>query len=92
MFRNSELLRSSNQASNQTLESLLKLTNQGSRQQETLKSLAVSGQANSVMIKALSVVATVFLPASLIAVSKKMLCNRLLGISLRNTRQSFLRI
>ena len=69
MFRNEELLRQSNQASNRTLKTLLTITDQGKLQQEALTSILSNAQADSGMLKALSMVATVCLPASLIAVS-----------------------
>jgi hypothetical protein len=69
MFRNEELLHASNRASCKTLDALLDLTSQGKRQQETLTSLLRHGYADSAMLKALSVVATVCLPPSLLAVS-----------------------
>ncbi|KAL2839735.1 hypothetical protein BJY01DRAFT_250335 [Aspergillus pseudoustus] len=67
MFRNEELLHTSNQASCKTLNALLDLTTQGKQQQETLNSLLWRGYADSAMLKALSIVATVCLPASLVA-------------------------
>ncbi|KAL3461778.1 hypothetical protein BJX64DRAFT_151707 [Aspergillus heterothallicus] len=67
MFRNEELLHNSNRASCKTLDALLDLSNQGKQQQETLNGLFWRGYADSAMLKALSVVATVCLPASLVA-------------------------
>ncbi|KAL2821011.1 hypothetical protein BDW59DRAFT_164416 [Aspergillus cavernicola] len=67
MFRNEELLHTSNQASCKSLKALLDLTGQGKQQQETLNGLLWHGHADSAMLKALSVVATVCLPASLVA-------------------------
>lgn len=69
MFRNEELLQASNRASSQTLATLLHITDQGKGQQETLTKLLGTGQADSALLKALSIVATVCLPASLVAVS-----------------------
>jgi hypothetical protein len=69
MFRNEELLQASNRASGKTLDTLLHITDQGKGQQETLTKLLGTGQADSALLKALSMVATVCLPASLVAVS-----------------------
>jgi hypothetical protein len=69
MFRNEELLQASNRASGKTLDTLLHITDQGRGQQETLTKLLGIGHADSALLKALSMVATVCLPASLVAVS-----------------------
>ena len=69
MFHNEELLQVSNRASGKTLETLLNITDQGKQQQQTLTDLFGNGQADSAMLKALSMVATICLPASLVAVS-----------------------
>ncbi|EPS37252.1 hypothetical protein H072_9064 [Dactylellina haptotyla CBS 200.50] len=66
-FRNGELLNTSVNASGKMLQSLVDLTNQGKEHQETLAFLATTGQADSAILKALAVVATVCLPASLVA-------------------------
>ncbi|KIY00206.1 uncharacterized protein Z520_03891 [Fonsecaea multimorphosa CBS 102226] len=66
-FRNEDLLQTFNRASCATLEALFEITNQGRYQQETLTRLLGQGQADSAMLKALSVVSTVCLPASLVA-------------------------
>ena len=68
MFRNEELLKESNRASCKTLNTLLDIADQGRLQQESLTRLLGNGQADSGMLKALSMVATVCLPASLVAV------------------------
>ena len=52
------------------LQALVEIGDQSSCQQALLTTLLSHGRADSVMLKALSVVATVCLPASLIAVSK----------------------
>ena len=70
MFRNEGLWQAFDRASGKTLEALLHITDQGKHQQQTLTDLFRNGQADSAMLKALSVVATVCLPASLIAVSR----------------------
>ena len=67
-FRNEELLQASFGASCRSLGTLLDLTNQGKCQQETLTDILRNGLADSALLKALSMVATVCLPASLIAV------------------------
>ena len=69
MFRNEVLLATSNRAAGDTFNTLVKITEQGKTQQETLTQLLGTGQADSALVKALSMVATVCLPASLIAVS-----------------------
>ncbi len=69
MFHNEELLHVSNQASGKTLGTLLNITDQGKQQQQTLTDLFGNGQVDSAMLKTLSIVATVCLPASLVAVS-----------------------
>ena len=69
MFRNEELMQASNRASGKTLGTLLHITDQGKQQQQTLTDLFGNGQADSAMLKALSIVATVCLPASLVAVT-----------------------
>lgn len=51
------------------LLTLVEMTNQSRHQQKTLTQLMSNGQADSIMLKTLSVVATVCLPASLVAVS-----------------------
>jgi hypothetical protein len=68
MFRNEELLQVSNRASGKALHALLSLTDQEKQQQHTLTSILSVGQADSALLKTLSIVATVCLPASLIAV------------------------
>ena len=67
-FRNEELLGASFGASCKSLGTLLDLTNQGKCQQETLTNILSNGQADSALLKTLSMVATVCLPASLVAV------------------------
>lgn len=69
MFRNEELQQDSTRASCKTLGMLVDLGDQGKRQQETLASVAVSSHANAGMLKILSAAATIYLPASLVAVS-----------------------
>lgn len=88
MLHNEKLLQESNRASCQALQALLNITNQGQAQQTTLTSLAINGQATSVMLKSLSVAATIYLPASLIAVSKSTTSLSTIT-SLNNTRQYF---
>lgn len=73
MFRNEELLQVSNRASCKTLGMLLTIADQGKLQQESLSRLLVNGQADTGMLKALSMVATVYLPASLVAVSQRII-------------------
>jgi hypothetical protein len=67
-FRNEELLQASNRASCKSLDTLLDLTSQGKYQQEVLVKILGNGQADSALLKTLSMVATVCLPASLVAV------------------------
>jgi Mg2+ and Co2+ transporter CorA len=67
--QNGELLHASNQASYRMLEILVNITDQSRLQQQTLATILSNGQADSALLKALSIVATVCLPASLIAVS-----------------------
>lgn len=69
MSRNGELLQLSNHASYKMLEALVNITDQTRRHQETLATILDTSQADSAMLKILSVVATVCLPASLVAVS-----------------------
>lgn len=51
------------------LEALVDIANQSKQQQGLLTTILGNGQADSAMLKALSVVATVCLPAALVAVS-----------------------
>jgi len=67
--RNGELLQAFNNASYRMLEVLVDITNQSKQQQGTVATILGNGQADSAMLKALSVVATVCLPAALVAVS-----------------------
>ena len=69
IFRNEVLLQNSNGASYDALSTLLHIAQQSRNQQETLAQLLGAVQADSVLLKALSIVATVYLPASLVAVS-----------------------
>ena len=70
MFRNEVLLQNTNRASNDALGALLSIMQQSRGHQETLTQLFGTVQADSVLLKVLSIVATVCLPASLIAVSE----------------------
>lgn len=53
------------------LQGLVNISEQSRKQQETLTIILGHGQADSAMLKALSIVATVCLPASLIAVNEQ---------------------
>lgn len=68
-LRNEALLQASNSASNVTLTTLLEISQQSRDQHALLTKLFGAVQADSVLLKALSIMATVYLPASLIAVS-----------------------
>lgn len=68
-LRNEALLQASNSASNVTLTTLLEISQQSRDQHALLAKLFGAVQADSVLLKALSIMATVYLPASLIAVS-----------------------
>ncbi|KAL5334455.1 hypothetical protein BJX70DRAFT_17930 [Aspergillus crustosus] len=67
IFRNEELLGGANQASARTLYALFDIASQGKQQQETLTRLLWHGYADSTMLKALSIVATVCMPPTLVA-------------------------
>jgi hypothetical protein len=67
--QNSDLLQSSDKASNSMLQALVDIASQTRQQQETLNTILSTGQGDSSMLKGLAVVATVCLPASLVAVS-----------------------
>lgn len=69
MFRNEVLLQNCNRQSSDTLSDLLTITGQSRVQQETLTQLFGAVKADSVLLKALSMMATAYLPATLIAVS-----------------------
>jgi hypothetical protein len=69
MFRNEELMQASNRASGKALHALLNITDQEKQQQHILTRILLAGQADSALLKTLSIVATVCLPASLVAVS-----------------------
>ena len=68
-LRNEALLQASNSASNVTLTTLLEISQQSRDQHAILTKLFGAVQADNVLLKALSIIATVYLPASLIAVS-----------------------
>lgn len=68
MFRNEVLLQICNRQSTDTLRDLLTITGQSRVHQETLTQLFGAVKADSVLLKALSMMATAYLPASLIAV------------------------
>lgn len=59
----------SNRASSKALHALLNITDQEKQQQHILTRILLVGQADSALLKTLSMVATVCLPASLVAVS-----------------------
>ncbi|KAL4879759.1 hypothetical protein BJY04DRAFT_219846 [Aspergillus karnatakaensis] len=67
MFQNEELQRGSNKASSRTLTGLFELASQSRQHQETLNGFMWHGRVDSAMLKALSVVATIFIPATLVA-------------------------
>ncbi|TKA72827.1 hypothetical protein B0A55_06036, partial [Friedmanniomyces simplex] len=67
MFRNEVLLQNFNRHSGDTLDALLAINQQSRVHQATLTQLFATAQADSVLLKILSIVATVYLPASLIA-------------------------
>jgi len=67
IHRNSLLLQTSNHSSANTLAALLEITMQSKAQQDILTSLLGNAQADSMLLKALSMVATICLPASLVA-------------------------
>ena len=70
MFRNEVLLQNFNRHSGDTLDALLAINQQSRIHQATLTQLFATVQADSVLLKILGIVATVYLPASLVAVSE----------------------
>lgn len=70
------------------LQMLVDITNQSREQQATLAVILSTGQADSTMLKMLSIVATVCLPASLVAVSDFWMCVMRLEV-LTSRRLSF---
>ena len=69
MFRNEVLLHKCNRQSSLTLGDLVTISGQSRIHQQTLTELFGAVKADSVLLKALSMMATAYLPASLIAVS-----------------------
>jgi len=69
MFRNEGLLQNFNRHSGDTLDALSAINQQSRIHQATLTQLFATVQADSVLLKILGIVATVYLPASLVAVS-----------------------
>ncbi|KAK0783111.1 hypothetical protein LTR91_015579 [Friedmanniomyces endolithicus] len=67
MFRNEVLLQNFNRHSGDTLDALLAINQQSRIHQATLTQLFATVQADSVLLKILGIVATVYLPASLVA-------------------------
>ncbi|KAK0839218.1 hypothetical protein LTS02_017556 [Friedmanniomyces endolithicus] len=67
MFRNEVLLQNFNRHSGDTLDALLAINQQSRIHQATLTQLLATVQADSVLLKILGIVATVYLPASLVA-------------------------
>ena len=68
-FRNDQVLRDTNRAMQATLDVLQNIAFQNQRENETLAKLALNGQSDSKTLKALTLIATMYLPASLIAVN-----------------------
>ncbi|KAK0289115.1 hypothetical protein LTR35_000491 [Friedmanniomyces endolithicus] len=71
MFRNEVLLQNFNRHSGDTLDALLAINQQSRIHQATLTQLFATVQADSVLLKILGIVATVYLPASLVAAQSK---------------------
>ncbi|KAK1058949.1 hypothetical protein LTR74_013006 [Friedmanniomyces endolithicus] len=71
MFRNEVLLQNFNRHSGDTLDALLAINQQSRIHQATLTQLFATVQADSVLLKILGIVATVYLPASLVAARSK---------------------
>jgi hypothetical protein len=68
-FRNEELLRNASDTMNHTLDALRAINFQSQKESVTLSRVALQTQKDSMTLKALTTVTTVYLPASLIAVS-----------------------
>ena len=68
-FRNEALLQNASETMNQSLEALRGITYQTQKENNTLSRVALQTQKDSKALKALTTIATVYLPASLIAVS-----------------------
>jgi hypothetical protein len=68
-FRNEELLRNASDTMNHTLDALRAINLQSQKESVTLSRVALQTQKDSMTLKALTTVTTVYLPASLIAVS-----------------------
>lgn len=68
MFRNEVFLHNCNRQSTDTLRDLLTITGQSRVPQETLTQLFGAVKADLMLLKALSMMATAYLPASLIVV------------------------
>ncbi|KAK0941806.1 hypothetical protein LTR29_006698 [Friedmanniomyces endolithicus] len=71
MFRNEGLLQNFNRHSGDTLDALSAINQQSRIHQATLTQLFATVQADSVLLKILGIVATVYLPASLVAARPK---------------------
>ena len=70
LFRNEVLLQDCNRQSSDTLSNLLTISERSGIHQETLTQLFGTVRADSVLLKAFSIMATAYLPATLIAVSR----------------------
>lgn len=66
--RSNEMSRASTVSSHKMLELLVNIAENSRVQQTTMATILEHGQADSAMLKVLSIIATVCLPASLIAV------------------------
>ena len=67
--RSEELLQDTNEAMKQSLDSLRSIAWQSQQESKILASLAIQGRKDSQTLKALTTIATMYLPASLVAVS-----------------------